>query len=1768
MRVDESYKISEKCINSLLALYRYESRWVNSGLNVGKDFSIEWSKDDLIEVVEESGGTEDEAMKLLSELKDTKRIVIFYSENGEERAYRTDTAELVRLSSFNYNRYPESKTEQMVTTQCGVTWDIESKMTPQWSITINEVATQLRAEISEGWIDDTGVIQNYTHRELDNAVTLVCAAYSAVQMKKFGNGGSLSGFQFRSARAMLRGIYSTGNKTLAILAGTGSGKSYGFQIGSLISIVEQLLTGNLEKTHSIFLYPRVALMDDQRKSMEELLDCCNNLLPSDKKIRWVTDGGSYLKQDYRRIIDPSLDDKSLKKTGIQKVISKIYADRTKCPHLVFANADTLTNRLTSHDAVVGLTSELKNVVFDEIHLLESITGANTSGVIRRLCAQANHELMLTGSSATIADEQNHLGKVFARKENQVAVVKPAEEELELTGIIHHVFHRAMDGSSFKTNLVNLTSLITHVRRRRKTSPVESPNESHKTIGFADSLNLIGSWEFMLRDNEGLEFRPDVIRKLKQGLDVTKLKPESMPLPYRFDKPLVHLSKMLEELSEKETATHCNTCIEGGQSQLKIPDASVFNQLPLDPFRDGSIGYLDGLYDGPKTIGVTDQCPYFECGACWREEKDFSPLQLYPDGPIVYSNSMHPIRLTSQSIQEKKQHIEFGGELEHFSVKKDEYHNLQDEIKKFGKQIVPNEHVAEIALSSPAIEVGMDFDNAIDAVMFKAIRNVSAYRQKVGRLGRERFRDVYSSMLTSFRAVDFHYYRNPAPLLSNDRLDPIPLNVDNEAVRKQIAYMAVYDDIARHGGKVAQDLHSLASHDRYSTVVLAALEYLNKENKSIVRRLTKGLKEAKGKICEEAIDNVKAHLGLLVLDISSLLQGDAVCLADRIGKKGSIPNSYYSKGMQKLILTKDGTDFKEACITINDFLKKLAINRHHDNEKSEKITELIKKAIDIWDCFEKGKNDSRICGLFEEIDFRLVTEAMESLGGNNPLIMILMEGSQCKSSLEQKSEVVQNAINSGEIPLGLTFVDWEKERGKSSNQFSIYYLRNLFSALQFTKHCLPFVFQNTLFKPPNEKTVAVYVPKPSGQVASEFDQNTVDLPIKEVLFAHAPGMWNYRRASMPMKTSCYKQLQPSEFNHMFMPLNNSGGDEIKHSFVKRGKIQRKDLPWNFIQNNEQEQIALFEPEKIQLRISRGLKRGNEVIKGKAFNEAFTLIKDNDDTDEENFVPDEGVGSGDGEESEEKEKNNINVPECYPIGWRKIEALSSEEVFSFSGPFEVRFERDILREILFENTSYSNQVIAKEYILGITRKYQGGGELEIQYVDDKQSQRNSVIGHEYSTHGMKFDVNKNTLKIAENWTSDQMVNEIGHHTIYQVLHHIVSKKLKVNRFVVDSLIKLVLFKRKYVIPNQLSVWLNEIDELTISDFKAFKVAWEMSSMRGIKLDALEVLVVRIQSDPGKVLENSKMLTKDWAVRTYSNSIAIHMLQAAREFTGSRDDDLGYHVECENGLIDSDSNITIWLYDRSPDGNGTTQTLKKWFQIPKIVKDEFENTAFRNLPSQDYIDCLEGSYLNPCSAHQSDAIAYACYEHNKNPEELHHNLKREFLFSYTNYSEYWKRLEEEHNYSKHEYPFVELIIPLIYSNVSLQESFKKAVSGCHSSCIECLEEFGISMFGPLDGPHYANKRMISFVISESMKKNSDDYRQTEVSIQGAAEGLDGIGSYDPSKPLYVDIDGKRVERFAMLHPVRRWSEVNTSEPFGKEGQIQSTFWTKMKIDRWSDG
>ena len=55
---------------------------------------------------------------------------------------------------------------------------------------------------------------------------------------------------------------------------------------------------------------------------------------------------------------------------------------------------------------------------------------------------------------------------------------------------------------------------------------------------------------------------------------------------------------------------------------------------------------------------------------------------------------------------------------------------------------------DVAIATPTLEVGVDMNNVTEVITHKAIRNISSYRQKVGRSGRERGSDALAVTLSA------------------------------------------------------------------------------------------------------------------------------------------------------------------------------------------------------------------------------------------------------------------------------------------------------------------------------------------------------------------------------------------------------------------------------------------------------------------------------------------------------------------------------------------------------------------------------------------------------------------------------------------------------------------------------------------------------------------------------------------------------------------------------------------------------------------------------------------------------------------------------------------------------------------------------------------------------------------------------------------------------------------------------------------------------------
>ena len=1054
--VTDIHNVPERFVESLTEIYLFESDIVNSEMHLAREFSVAWTRKEMIEHQILEGISQDLADECISYLLESNRLVVLDAGTDGEK-YRTETAELVRLSSFNYQRF--AKRYGMKPTQSGLTWSIERKETPIRSVDISNFKHFLKEAAKES---------NYYSDSLGQAIDLVLGAFGA----SIGTGAKLSDFQHRSIEQTLANILSEEKSNVAIVAGTGSGKSYGFQIGTLIAIVDEILSDTSKGPHSIFLYPRVALMLDQKNALTKengLIVKINEFLSGfGKELRYVVDGGSQLKKtEYQRITGNDEEPRN-----ISVACRDVYSNQENYPHLIFANPDTITYRLTNRDFSYNAMRRVKNIVFDEVHLLRNVAGANTAGVLRRMINLSEHDVNFIACSATISEPEEHIGKIVENNK-PVEVINPFDDEMEQTGIVHHVFHKSAEGSSFSTNLTNLTSLITHGRRRRSINS-QSLKHRHKTLGFADALHMLGTWEYQLMDNEGLILTKPQRRRMNSGEPAAELKPKDQPLPYRFNRPLVNYAKHNHPEKLNEYTEHCDNCVKNIPST--VCTISATSRIQLDHDRENSVVNVAGLNVEANTeIGITNNCPFFTVGACWREESRFHSAPLYDNGPRANQHAIYPIRLTSDSISRRKNDTT---DMELFKFNQREYHKIS---KNSTVEFRPPLKIADVALGSPAIEVGMDFDYALDAVMYKAIRNISAYRQKIGRLGRERYQDVYSSMLVSFRAIDYYYYRNPMPLLSSNRVEAIPLGVKNELVLKQMAFHAVFDHLTRHCPSPGSLVASLNQNERYVDVLNSANAYLS-QNKQRISNDICGVVNGDQTICLEAINAVESQFAILLDENPELFQNNTN-IAQRIGSRQGVspPNPgvrFAGKRVMRLNLTSVGENYVNFCKNFNKTVRDIVTEEEIISVSDPVLLDCVQLLRDVLNCIENGRNIDvqGFEAMFNRENlFELVTLCLKN--NHRKLMNLMNQLSILLDEFERFPDRIKIKIMDGDVNYGLTIADINREASKptfsnefnSSSNYGWWYLRDMLNDIHSTKHGYPMTFTAKLYESSTEKT---------------------------------------------------------------------------------------------------------------------------------------------------------------------------------------------------------------------------------------------------------------------------------------------------------------------------------------------------------------------------------------------------------------------------------------------------------------------------------------------------------------------------------------------------------------------------------------------------------------------------------------------------------------------------------------------------------------------------
>ena len=176
----------------------------------------------------------------------------------------------------------------------------------------------------------------------------------------------------------------------------------------------------------------------------------------------------------------------------------------------------------------------------------------------------------------------------------------------------------------------------------------------------------------------------------------------------------------------------------------------------------------------------------------------------------------------------------------------------------------------MVLASPSLEVGVDIPRLTESVMIKSVRNIAAYRQKAGRVGRETGMDAINVSILTESPLDLHYYRQPRKLVADGRLEPVPLVDRNLAVLRSSVYTGIWEWLALHSN-LPESLSS-TSAEVLTPGLLNAREVLNERHEDLVvfLNITTGdvlqYVDPKQEIIRKAIDQVTTEIDLLLLPV--------------------------------------------------------------------------------------------------------------------------------------------------------------------------------------------------------------------------------------------------------------------------------------------------------------------------------------------------------------------------------------------------------------------------------------------------------------------------------------------------------------------------------------------------------------------------------------------------------------------------------------------------------------------------------------------------------------------------------------------------------------------------------------------------------------------------------------------------------------------------------------------------------------------------------------
>jgi DEAD/DEAH box helicase len=1449
------------------------------------------------------------------------RREVFLPHSLERWFLRSRTAELTRLLGFNRERFG------LAPSSAHVGYELQARFRPKRIPGgIHHAVRLLAARAQQG---------NF-YRAADSVALAQAIEIVGNGFQRSTGSDLLAPFQTRAWESVLESVFDPASKHLATMASAGvsSGKTYSFALPILTLVTYRRLVNQGGINRALVIYPRTSLVEDQYHTFSELIAGVNEELIA-RGLPTITakpalDAGQMLGTSIGLTGPMSLSD----------VLPEVARRKTE---IILTTSESLKNRMIDCRALHTYFGGVEIVVFDEIHLMEGLSGCQSIFLVRRLRqlvrtlrADAQFEPAWMGASATVAEPVEHCARALSLPVGSVRHVTPENAELERFATFHHVFVHTRQGRPAISAVTNGLSCATHNRNdstahSHYVDPSATPSthrpgaEIPKTITFVDSLSTIGRLRFTTADNE----------KTYDPFG-------SSGVPYYswFYRPAARLRATAAEVASIERLAGrgsmgdlrkwCAKCFRGepafiGKAVLQAPEfrflrtASQMDRKAIE--KATPPGLPERLAQLPDRVGNLDQCPFLTDGVCWWSSQDpGARLAVGPGRVFVDQNRAIPYTSKTQDADKAILHADVN---DYFVIPSEE---LWERARGVRGQTVSTSTL----IASPRIEVGVDFQNVRDGVTHKALRSASSFQQKIGRVGRE---DGSDSVIVTFlaqRATDAHFAHHPARLINAQHLDPIPLKADNPDVIKSALFTAALDFVAsRAPGTIPN------RGERLNIIGTGGTSEPSWEAK--VTAVSDFLTAHRTQACEymrAAVGNIPSADPNGALDAAlSMLDGLTVNLQGAFHTPGSAAHWIYSNTVPATVpafgaLLQQAGELRSDAIRFSVYAPVAAA--------IQVLLEELAKPSPSAQALQAGATD--------------LQQKINAVSPPDPSLFAVIGKAW---TLAGTFGTINTTAGFSRMRFGFEVVrSFEQSGAADSRRMSLFYLHNLLTTLIPFRTFYPFGMPRTMFQHVNAKDVTVTFSDGTRAVES----------LAASLFELLPGSWNYRWV-LPRKSACGRVEQLGGSDASYANLNNI--EAIGAIFEPTtATLSASDLPSEMPQFGPSDVLPVYRPRSLPMLISHFRPTVDRMT---------SLVADDD---------------------EAPRTNDPSAPECptlpraFPVSWYRISGCTQQIAVRSPEDPSVGVgihEYPAVGRCLFEDVSFSTDMKTDTFVYAIDRTY-GIAAIEsprIYYRKGHPHQWAAIGDQATQTDGLIFRLNAVTIHgvILQATAAGPLRGEL----LIRTLRRFFFRETGADPFEADMLRKLVLSQLLDSGKTLCTINIGDIQQaISAIDQERF------NALRDVLIDGL------VAGTSGNERSQLRQRYADWYDAAYSrigraqaasarfdlaflhntaNDILIHSLavllqNAIASLIGASDGDFGYFY--------NRAKLEIYLFDTVEGGNGYAETARRFLHIPPLQRILYSRGKKAHLlPDVDGFQFLEEA-MGDCPGQLTTRIVFDAIRH----------------------------------------------------------------------------------------------------------------------------------------------------------------------------------------------